>query len=135
MATIAAGQTGEGTLEVSWQRRVGPAGPAHASYTPAWPVGRENAIRFDVVDRCTQERAPGGNLNGYAFVAGDNLRVVGEQPAAADEDGYGWITVVCERAGEAVLEVVDERNPADRLDLVAEERGGHHGFAPTCVDL
>lgn len=120
-ATVAQGQVRTGELAVQWQRRFAPRVPVSSDIGPAWPVGRTIEVRFDVVDRCYDDRARRTAFPGWRYVPGPNVRIVEPVREVSDDAGRGTIKISCLRAGEAKLVVDDPRNPKDSLDLVAAD--------------
>lgn len=128
---IVAGQTTQGELATEWRHRIAPSGPVHSSVTPYWPVGKEIALRYNVIDRCKDEaRAPNGSFPTYRFHHDDSVEIVGSPQMSADNNGFAHVTVTCRREGTPRLTLVDEANPDDALDLPRNDTSS--GTPPEC---
>lgn len=127
---IAQGQTGRGALSIRWQHRIAPSQPVFADVIPNWPIGRVVTLRYDVRDRCVQNRAPNAPYPTFRFVPSPNLELAESPKLMADADGYGTLKLRCTEEGPIVLKSKDGRNPSDETDLTSIE--SNSGVRPSC---
>jgi hypothetical protein len=116
--TIFGGTAASGKLPVKWKHRTVPAIGAYPSKYPDWYIGESIDVYYDVLDRCRNDKAPGGSYPAWAFRTSDNLEIIGTPRLVADEKAQGLVNVRCTRAGEASLVAFDSKNSPDEFDLI-----------------
>lgn len=129
---LAAGQTGRGQTRAEWHHRIGPSPPVFSDLIPYWPPGEMVTVRYNVADRCSDDlrKAPGASFPSWVFEIGPTLMLAENPLLRASDQGYGYVKVVCLTEGSAKLEMVDSKNPADRLDLIENNISG--ADTPSC---
>lgn len=115
---IVAGTSVNGTLRVRWQHRIVPGIGAYPSQYPDWYVGQTIDVHYDVLDRCRDDKAPGGSFPTWGFRTSQNIEIVGNPQLTADGKAQSLISVRCKATGEASLVAFDTKNPPDEFDLI-----------------
>lgn len=117
--SITAGQEHKAVMRTEWKNRFGPSNGAYPSQTPDWFVGEEVSVSYDVVDRCTREKARGVSFSTFQVIAGQALELIGKPVMKSDQDALGRFTVRCTTPGQPSLAMVDTKNRKDFTDLLS----------------
>lgn len=115
---VVAGTEVSGKLPVTWKHRIVPAIGAYPSQYPDWYIGQTIDVYYDVLDRCRDDKAPGGSFPSWAFRTSSNIEIVGNPRLTADDKAQSVVSVRCTATGEASLVAFDKKNPPDEFDLI-----------------
>jgi hypothetical protein len=117
-AGVVEGKTTGGTLLLFWQHRFGPAPPVFNDVAGDWPHGKTVDFTYAIQDHCKQKPVPGRSIPTFAFETSSNIKLVKPPTLRAGADGRSHVSVACTAPGEIQLDIVDTKNPSDRLDLM-----------------
>lgn len=118
-AGLVAGTSSSGTLDVIWASRNAPAYASYPSRYPEWRIGEVVDILYDVVDRCTEEKAAGAAYPNWRFRTGPHLEIVGTPMMKSGPNNKGLVRIRCSSEGRPTLVAFDSKNPSDEFDLIA----------------
>lgn len=107
-----------GDLQVEWRSRFGPGLAVQASKVPYWPLGQDVQLTFDVIDRCSERRAPNASYPSFHFITSPELVLAEPPELRSDEVGHGRVLVRCVKEGKPKLWMADRLNPADTINLI-----------------
>lgn len=110
-------QTLRGAMALNWQHKIAPAFGAYPSKSPNWPVGETITIYYDVIDRCTNDRARDMVFEQRSFRTSDNLEIAAAPAFHTNSNAQAMVQVRCRSAGKAVLVAFDPKNPPDEFNF------------------
>lgn len=115
---LVAGQEGRGEIEIKWQHRIAPGKYTASSVIGDWPVGRDIDLRYNVDDRCENDRGISKDFSTFRVEPSPTIEVVGTPSFASDSGGFAYMRVRCKASGAAAVVLFDSKNPPDRMDLL-----------------
>lgn len=117
-------QVTTGDLWVDWRYRIAPS--ANVTFDPdeqrEWIPQHRIEVSFDVIDRCSNRLAPGGDLGNFTYQL-QHLRLTSEPSMDADVHGRAHVGIACESPGLAQLNLVANHYPADVWELFSHQSG------------